>query len=373
MLKKISLLFSLGLTVLLASGTACKPAAEQKETGAAKADKTAAGQPATATGGNTAAGETPGGEAKPGTTAAGAPLSVQDLPEVVAKVNGHEIKKQELLQGAQVVQLRLRQMGRPAAPSAAFYRQVLNELIAITLLQQDAKAQGVAASEQEVQRQIATRKSTFPSKEAYEQALAQMGITEETLRQQARDQLSVQKYVETRLVKDVNVTEQATREFYEKNKAEIRPPERLHLRHILVVVGASATPEEKAEARRKAESLLERLQAGEDFAKLAQQSSDDPGSKPRGGDLGWVTKGQMVPPFEKAAFALTKPNELSPVVESPFGFQIIQLLEREKPGAVPYEKVKGRLTEMLKQQQAQRQVEARVRELRTKGKVEVFL
>lgn len=367
------LLLSLGLVFLLAGWIACKASPEREETAAAKADNTAPSQPSTAASGQTTAGQTAGGAVKPVTPASNAPLAVKDLPKVVAKVNGQEIKKEILLQGAQVAQIRMAQMGRPVTPSAGFYREVLNELIVITLLQQDAKAQGVTASEQEVQQQIDARKRAFPSEDAFKKALAQSGITEETLRQQARDQISVQKYVQTKLAQNVKVSEQAAREFYEKNKAQIHPPERLHLRHILVLADAKAPPADKAKAREKAAGLLKRLQAGEDFAKLAQESSDDVGSKPAGGDLGWIVRGQTVPAFDQAAFALTKPNELSPVVESPFGFHVIQLLERQKPGTVPYEQVKDRIAAMLKQQQAQKQVEARVRELRAKGKVETFI
>src|SRR6185503_18555968 len=103
---------------------------------------------------------------------------------------------------------------------------------------------------------------------------------------------------------------------------------RLHLRHILVGANAKTSPADRQKARQKAEDLLKRLKAGEDFAQLAMANSDDTGSKLKGGDLGWVTRGQTPPSFEKAAFALAKPNDLSPVVESPFGFQIVQLLER---------------------------------------------
>jgi len=378
MLKKTPFLLLPGLALLLAGWIACKPAPEQDEAMTSDAGKTAPapvashsteGSPTTA---SPALGDamTPG---TPGTPADNTPLAVNDLPDVVAKVNGQTIKKQELIQGAQVVQMRLAQMGRPATPSAAFYRQVLSELIAITLLQQDAKAQGVAATDAEVQHQIDGRMSAFPSKEAYEKALVQSGISEATLRQQARDQISVQKYVQTKLVQNVNVSEQAAREFYEKNKARMHSPERLHLRHILVKVDAKAPAAEKEKARQKADGLLKRVQAGEDFAQVVRESSDDTASKPQGGDLGWLVKGQTPPPFEKAAFALTKPNELSGVVESPYGFHIIQLLERQQPGEVPFEQAKERITNMLKQRQAQQQVQARVAELRAKGKVEVFI
>lgn len=375
MLKKTPphrLLLALGLALSLAGWIACKPAAEKDGTTAAATESSDSSSSSTPAGPASSA-NTGATASSPASPAGNAPLAVKDLPEVVAKVNGQAIKKGDLMQGAQVVQIRLAQMGRPASPTGAFYRQVLNELIAITLLQQDAKAQGMAASEQEVQRQIDARKSSFPNEETYKKALAQGGVTEEMLRQQARDQISVQKYVQTKLVHDMNVTDQATRDFYDKNKAQIRSPERLHLRHILVVAAAKAPAAEKAKARQKAEALLKRLQAGEDFAKVAQESSDDLSSKPRGGDLGWYVRGQTVPTFERAAFALTQPNELSGVVESPFGFHIIQLLERQQPAEVPYEQVKERLATMLKQQQAQQQVEVRVRELRAKGKIEVFI
>jgi peptidyl-prolyl cis-trans isomerase C len=374
--KKISprlTLLCLGLSLFLSLAAGCKNAPEPKQTAAPTPSKTAAASTpapaATAAPGSVATGETAPG---PISLTDKVPVSVNDLPEVVAKVNGQPIRKRELLQGAQVVQMRLAQVGRPMAPSAAFYRQVLNELIAITLLQQDARSQGVVASDQEVQSQIDARKGAFANEDAYHKALKESGVTEDILRQQARDQISVSKYVNNKLVHGINVTDQATREFYDKNKEKIRTPERLHVRHILIGVAANATPADKQKARAKAEDLLKQIQNGADFAKLAQENSDDTGSKVHGGDLGWIVPGQTVPAFDKAAMAL-KPNQVSPVVESPFGFHIIQLLERQPAGAVPYEQAKERIARMLKEQQAQQQVEARVRELRAKGKVEVYI
>lgn len=379
--RKTPLLPCLGLALLLAGVLACNPAPEQEEAATSDMNQTAPASPVPApanpAAGQQATGETPGTETAPGAPAAPAdnkiPLAANDLPEVVAKVNGKPIKKLELIQAAQVVQLQLAQRGRPVMPSAMFYREVLDQLIAITLLQQDAKAQGVAASDQEVQRQLDARKSVYASEAEFQKALRQAGVTEETLRQQAHEQLSVQKYVQTRLAANVAVPDQAARDFYEKNKAKIRSPERLHLRHILIGTNAKTSPADKQKARQKAEDLLRRIKAGEDFGQLAMGNSDDTGSRLKGGDLGWITRGQTPPPFEKAAFALSKPNDLSPVVESPFGFQIIQLLERQPAGAVAFDQVKDRIAAMLKEKQTQQQVAARVRELRGKAKVEVFI
>lgn len=375
-------LLSLGLALLLAGWIACKPDSDMQETAATDAG-TGTGTTVTTQPGHTpAAGvQTAPGQSAGSTTPAqplanpadAKPMDAKDLPEVVAKVNGQDIKKQDLLQGAQAIQMRLAQEGRPVAPSAVFYRQVLEQIIGISLLQQDAKTQGVTASDQEVQQQLAQRKKIFPTEDAFKQALAKAGMSEARLREQTRDEISVQKYLQSQMASSGGVSDQATREFYDKNKAQMAAPERVHARHILIRAEPNTPPADKEKARQKADSLLERIQGGEDFAKLAQENSDDPSSKVRGGDVGWVTKGQTPPAFEQATFALTKPNELSPVVESQFGYHIIQFVERQPAGTLPYEQVKGRITQLLQEQQTQQKIANRVRELRTKAKVEVFL
>ena len=366
-------ILGLGLALLLASWTGCKPADKKGEATPGATPGTAG---ATASGNPGQPGQTPGAGSPtfsitppdPGAEA----FTPEKMPAVVAKVNGQSIKKVDLVKGAQVVQMRMSQAGQPVSPTPQFYRQVLEELIGITLLQQEAKAQGVAPADQEVDRQVAARKGQFPNEEAYKKALQQTGLTEATLRQQTREQIAAQKYVETKVVPSVKVTEQATKEFYEQNKEKIHSPERLHLRHILIGAAQQATPADKAKAKAKAEDLLKQIQGGADFAKLAQASSDDPSSKANGGDLGWISPGQTPPTFEKAAMAL-KANQVSPVVESPFGYHIIQLLERQAAAAVPYEQVKDRIGMMLKQKQVQELVQARIKELRAKGKVEVYI
>jgi peptidyl-prolyl cis-trans isomerase C len=384
--KKLSsrlTLLALGLALGLSLAAGCKP----KETtpaappAAGKATDTAAssGQPGTPgtlpthtpTGGTPASA---GGLAGvPG--AAGAdntPLPPDKMPGVVAKVNGQPIKKNDLIDGGQMVQMRFAQMGQQIAPSSRFYHQVLNELVAIILLQQDAKAQGMTASDAEIQQALAARKGAFPNEAAYKAALQKAGMTEETLKQQARDQIAVQKYVQTRIAPGVNVSDAMAKDFYDKNKDKMQVPERVHLRHILVQVAPTASPADKQKARQKAEDVLKKIKGGEDFAKLAAQYSDDPGSKDRGGDL-TVARGQAGPQFDAAAFALKKPNDLSDIVESRFGYHIIQLLDKQPPSTVPFEQVKERIVQGLKQQEVQKLVQARAEQLKAKGKVEIFL
>ena len=385
MLKKTSLrlpLLALGISLLL-GWTACKPTTKKDGTATAPgADGTTASQTRTATPGSPGTpGQSPGGAtstqpanpANPANPADAKPMVAKDLPAVVAKINEKTVTREDLLQASQAVQVRLAQEGRPVTPTVGFYRQVLDEVIGIVLLQQDANAAGMTATDQEIQQQVAQRKGAFPDEKTYKEALAKAGLTEEKLRQQTRDQIAVQKYLQNRFAQAGNVTDQATREFYDKNKAKIQAPERVRVRHILIRFDPKGAPADKEKAREKAANLLKRAQEGEDFAKLASEHSEDPGSKAQGGELGWVTQGQTVPTFEQAAFALKKPNDLSPVVESQFGFHIIQLQEKQASGTLPYEQVKERIGQLLKQQQAQQQLATRVRELRSKAKVEVFL
>ncbi|HSS76833.1 MAG TPA: peptidylprolyl isomerase, partial [Thermoanaerobaculia bacterium] len=294
----------LGLALLLAAWTGCKPADKKAETTPGAASTTAAA--------------TPGQPGQPGQTPApGSPsfnlnpavatMTADKMPDIVAKVNGLAIKKDDLLKGAQVVQMQLAQRGQPVALTPDVYRRVLDELVGITLLQQEARAQHIAPTEQELDQQVAARKKQFPSEEVYQQALKQTGLTEALLRQQMRDQIAVQKYVETQVISKAAISDQATKDFYDKNKDQIRSPDRMHLRHILIAAGPKATPADKEKARAKAEDLRKQLTGGADFAKLAEANSDD-GSKVRGGDLDWVVAGQTPPAFEKAAMAL-KPNE----------------------------------------------------------------
>jgi len=250
---------------------------------------------------------------------------------------------------------------------------VLDGMIAKQLLMTDAKAQGIVVTDAEVKQQVDQLKSRFPNPAEFTKALAAQGMTEATLADTAREQLTVQKYVETKVMANVPpASDAAVKSFYDQNLDKMKQPERRHLRHILIKADKDTSAADKQKAKAKADSLLAQLKKGGDFAALAKANSDDPGSKDNGGDLSWIQKGQTVPTFEQAAWALKK-NELSPVVESPFGYHIIQLLDVQDARTMPYEEVKSRIGDFLKQQQRQNQVKAKIQDLRNKAKVETFI
>lgn len=132
--------------------------------------------------------------------------------------------------------------------------------------------------------------------------------------------------------------EAKARAIYQAEPKKFEAPEQVHARHILI----SGTD---AQARAKAEELLKALKGGADFAELARKESADKGSGARGGDLGFFGRGQMVAPFEQAAFAMRKKGELSGLVESQFGFHIIRFEEHRPAGVLPFEQVRDALVQ----------------------------
>lgn len=299
-------------------------------------------------------------------------ISEDKLPAVVAKVGEWQIRKEELVKDAKNMQSQIGRMGGQTPLTATFYRQVLDGMILEGLLKKDIAAAGITVSDADVNTQIATVKQTFPNEEAFKQAVAAQGMTEQQIADQMRDRLSIQKYIAAKIEPQVQVTDEAAKKFYDENQAQMKRPERAHLRHILVKAESTASAADKKAARDKAEALLARIKQGEDFAKLATENTDDVGTKERGGDLSWIMKGQTVEPFEKAAFAL-KPNEVSPVVETEFGYHVIQNLEHQPESVVPFEEAKPRIVDFLKKRDTDQKMREHVAELRNKAKIEIFL
>ena len=165
------------------------------------------------------------------------------------------------------------------------------------------------------------------------------------------DNFLANEYLKKEVAAKVAVSEDDVKSYYDTHQDEFKTPEMVKAQHILIKVDKSASEEDKKQARKKAEDILDKIKAGEDFAKLASEFSDDPGSKSKGGELGFFARGRMVKSFEDAAFAL-KPGEVSGIVESPFGYHIIKVEERNDAGVEPYDTAKDKIKQKLVQERA---------------------
>ena len=147
-------------------------------------------------------------------------------------------------------------------------------------------------------------------------------------------------------------------QYYEQHKEEFRREEQVRARHILFKLAQQAGAEEEARVRGEAETTLQRIQAGEDFATLASQLSEDPVSAQQGGDLGFFKRGEMVKPFEEMAFGL-KPGVVSDPVRTDFGYHLIKVEEMQEAGYEPVEAVRAELRTRLAREEVRRLAEAK--------------
>jgi peptidyl-prolyl cis-trans isomerase D len=164
------------------------------------------------------------------------------------------------------------------------------------------------------------------------------------------------------LQQEVSIADAEARSYYDDNLAEFTSEEQVRARHILMQVGDSRSPEE---ARRQLEEARRRLAAGETFEALAEELSEDPGSKSRGGDLGFFGRGQMVPPFEQAAFDAEVGTIVGPV-ETDFGQHLIEILEKRAGGTTPFEEAAPVIRSRLARSRATEMAESKAAEIATR-------
>ncbi|MBJ6763299.1 SurA N-terminal domain-containing protein [Myxococcaceae bacterium JPH2] len=328
-------------------------------------------------------------------------------PSAAAVVNGKEIPLRDFSMAWARQMNFLRSQGSPITEQLArnFHldQQVLERLVNAELLAQAAEQHGIAPSDEEL-RTLIHQNADFHDKdgnfdfERYQQVLRDFyRKTPPEYEAELRRSLSAQKMldvvrtgavvsddeVHARYEKDGNqaklafarflptmyadkVTaptaqqladfskahEKEIKDYYDANKFVYQQPERIRARQILVKLAPDATAEQKAQAKTRAEALRQEIAGGKDFAAVAKASSEDPGSKDKGGDLGWIERGSWEPALADAAFAL-KAGEVSQPVETKFGVHLVKVDEKQAAQDKKLEDVKGEIaTTLYKQDKA---------------------
>ena len=291
----------------------------------------------------------------------------------VATVNGTVITKAELDSQMDMVVDRLQASGRiPDVSQLEEIRgQVLENLIARQLLYQESQKKGIKISEEEVNEELISVKGQFPNEEEFNKALKRMNLTEDSIKERLARDLALKKLIDHEVAPKVKLSDSDIRAFYDNNLETFKQPERVQASHILIKVDPKADASQKAEAQKKIDLVQARLQKGEDFAALAKEYSEGP-SGPNGGELGYFSRGQMVKPFEEAAFAM-KPGEVSGMVETRFGYHLIKVTDKTPETTMPYDEVKDRLGQFLKQKKLQEEINVYVKGLEEHAKIERFI
>lgn len=293
-----------------------------------------------------------------------------DPADVVVRVNGVAILRTELERNMRPLLAKFGSADALTPEQRALIEETAKEnLIRTELLYQLAMKQDIDDLEQQVEEQLAIIKSRSASEEEWNDALAKKGITSEGLREQLKRAIQINAFVENEVLSKIEITDAQLKAFYDEHPEAFSKPESMRASHILIGVDAGAGAEEKEQAKRKADEILAQVKSGADFAELAKSVSTCPSAE-QGGDLGEFGRGQMVAPFEDAAFGLDA-GAVSEVVETQFGYHIIKATGKNAAEIVPFEEVKGRIEKQLKVQDVQKQVMAQVEELRKTSVIEL--
>jgi foldase protein PrsA len=233
-------------------------------------------------------------------------------------------------------------------------KSILNQMVQTDLIDQYGRDNHVDISDADVQKREDEIKAKYPPGQ-FDQILKSQNLTETDVQRILREQLIVEKAVSA----SVHVSDSDVEAYLAKNHATLDTPEQVRAKHILV---ADANTAAMIEAK---------LKAGGDFAALAKQYSTDPSSKDKGGELGFFSKGQMVPAFQAAAFS-QKIGVVGPPVHSPFGYHIIVVEEKKPAQVATLANSRDKIVKLLTQQQQGAQVPQFLAQLRAKANIVIL-
>jgi len=290
-----------------------------------------------------------------------------------ATVNGKPIFKSQYEHELSVFQKRAAEKGRPLSDAdlTTVKKQILENLIEAEMLYQQSQKEGVKIDDRAINEQIETIKKRFPDEATYKKALEGMEISEKEIRSQIQRGLAINQLLDTNVRQKITVTAEESNKFYNNNPNLFKQPEQVKASHILIKVAPDAQEAKKKQARKKIETIQKKVRQGEDFGSLAKANSEGPTAQ-RSGDLGYFSRGQMVKPFEDAAFALNI-GEVSEIVETQFGYHLIKVTDKKPARTIPYKEVQPMLDKHLKNEKEKTEIQGYIENLKKSATIKIFI
>lgn len=297
----------------------------------------------------------------------------KDDAQKAAIVNDTVITKQAFEREVQIFTERMERQGRTIGQMQVpvIRSEILDNMIDQELLYQESRKAKIQVDPAEVEQQYAAIIERFPNEEAFSAALEKLHMNTADVRNQIERKLAIDQLLEDRIAQNIQVSETEIRSFYDSHPDQFQEPEQVKASHILIKVDSDADQAQKDEAYSKIEKIHVEAEEGKDFAELAQRYSEGP-SKDRGGDLGYFQRGTMVKPFEEAAFGL-KVDEVSDIVETPFGYHIIKVYDRKPSRTVPFDEVQPQIDNHLRQQKMRGEIESYLETLEKSAEIKKFI
>ena len=294
------------------------------------------------------------------------PPPMPDVPDVVATVNGQPIAGSEFQETMQQVnQMVQMQGGQPLPP-----QEVLDHLISMEVLGQLAAQAGVEVTEADVEAEIDNIRQQLPSPEMLEQFLQMQGMSMEELRSEMQTNLRNQQYME-QVTADLEVTDAEIQEAYEEllQAGALERGDSVDVSHILI----EAENAEDEGARAEIDDARRRIvEDGEDFADVAQDVSDDPGSAQQGGAYDGVERGDMVPEFDQIAFELGV-GEISEPFLTDFGWHILTVRDRHEAGTVSVDEIEEDLREEVRMRKQNEALQEHIEQAKAEMEIDILV
>jgi peptidyl-prolyl cis-trans isomerase C len=290
---------------------------------------------------------------------------------MVAKVNGKKITETEVAKETQRLATQMSGQMNPEQVQSmlgAFRKQAIENMISRLLLEQAVNKEGVKVAQTDVDARMGDIKKSFPSEQDFASRLQSMGMTPEDFQREIESTMKFEALFAKHATEVQIPTDAEIKAFYDANSGDFQQTEQIRASHILVTVGKDDTPAVKSEKMAKITKIRNDIKGGADFAQMATQYSDCP-SKERGGDLGYFGKGQMVAPFDAAAFAL-KVGDLSDIVTTDFGYHIIKVTDHKQARTITLDDAKQDIAKYLQNQQKQAAIGTYIESLRGEAKIE---
>ena len=316
-------------------------------------------------------------------------LNGKPVPQVVAKVNGVALGSEILERELFAFRVRAQQMGQEIKPAdeTTIGRELLKQAVARELVVQKAKSLGIAITDDKINSQLKSIEDQFPSHEGFLTALAFQHMSIPALKEKIHRTLLEDELMRREIAPNVDINDEETKKYYEDNKTNFTKPVLYRLSHIhIATIKASGEAEGEAsqkkaqrltklineEAKEKVNSILRKVKAGENFAELAKQFSEDEVSREKGGYLGDLHPDSTIPEIGEAMVIL-KEGETSGIIQSQFGYHILKLDEIIPSTLIPFEEAQSDILNILMKRESQNLFKEYLFDLEKQAKVEIFI
>jgi len=292
----------------------------------------------------------------------------------VASVNGTIVSHEQFDRNMVPIRQRVAAMGEGAVTDEQMSQvktKIIENLISTELLYQESQKSGIKVEEKEINETYDAQKAQFKTDAEFQEALKQSKYSETDFRNQIKLGLAIQHFIDKKFTQNTTISDEEVKKYYDNNPDEFKQPAQVRASHIMIMVDSDADQSKKEEAKKEIEQVMKRLKAGEDFAALAKEVSQDSYSKEKGGDLDYFSKGMIEQSFEDAAFAL-KPGEISGIVETGSGYHIIKLTDKIDAKTISYEESKDDIKKALISNKVSSDLNKYIVDLRSKASVEIF-